>query len=54
MLYHSSIAIDFSVPGSGVFNFISFRAAMAVFVSLLISLWWGKGIINLLAPHAGG
>jgi hypothetical protein len=37
-----------------VFNFISFRAAMAVFVSLLISLWWGKGIINLLAPHAGG
>ncbi|HOZ40086.1 MAG: phospho-N-acetylmuramoyl-pentapeptide-transferase [Flavobacteriales bacterium] len=48
MLYHFFDAIDFSVPGSGVFNFISFRAAMAVFVSLLISLWWGQGIINLL------
>ena len=36
------------MPGAGVFNYISFRAAMAVFVSLLISLWWGKGIINLL------
>jgi phospho-N-acetylmuramoyl-pentapeptide-transferase len=31
-----------------VFSYISFRAAMAVFVSLLISLWWGQGIINLL------
>lgn len=48
MLYHFFEAIGFSVPGSGVFNYISFRAAMAVFASLLISLWWGQGIINLL------
>ena len=48
MLYHFFEAIGFSVPGSGVFNYISFRAAMAVVVSLLISLWWGQGIINLL------
>ncbi len=48
MLYHLFEAIGFSVPGSGVFNYISFRAAMAVFASLLISLWWGQGIINLL------
>ncbi len=48
MLYHVFEAIGFSVPGSGVFNYISFRAAMAVVVSLLISLWWGQGIINLL------
>jgi phospho-N-acetylmuramoyl-pentapeptide-transferase len=48
MLYHLFEAIGFSVPGSGVFNYISFRAAMAVVVSLLISLWWGQGIINLL------
>jgi phospho-N-acetylmuramoyl-pentapeptide-transferase len=48
MLYHFFEAIGFSIPGSGVFNYISFRAAMAVFASLLISLWWGQGIINLL------
>lgn len=48
MLYHLFDSIGYSIPGSGVFSYISFRAAMAVFVSLLISLWWGKGIINLL------
>ena len=48
MLYQLFQWLDGSVPGAGVFNYISFRAAMAVFVSLLISLWWGKGIINLL------
>lgn len=48
MLYHLFKAIDFSLPGSGVFNYISFRAGMAVFTSLLISLWFGKGIIRLL------
>ncbi len=48
MLYHFFDSIDFSVPGSGVFGYISFRAAMAVFVSLLISLWFGGGIIRLL------
>ena len=48
MLYHLFHWLGDSVPGSGLFNYISFRAALAVFVSLLISLWWGKGIINLL------
>jgi len=48
MLYQLFQWLDGSVPGAGVFNYISFRAAMAVFVSLLISLWWGQGIINLL------
>ena len=48
MLYHLFKAIDFALPGSGAFNFISFRAAMAVFASLIISLWFGKGIIKLL------
>jgi len=48
MLYHLFDSIGFSVPGSGVFSFISFRAAMAVFVSLLISLWFGGSIIRLL------
>lgn len=48
MLYHLFNWLGADVPGAGLFTFISFRAAMAVFVSLLISLWWGKGIINLL------
>ena len=48
MLYHFFDTIGRGAPGAGLFDFISFRAAMAVFVSLLISLWWGKGIINLL------
>jgi phospho-N-acetylmuramoyl-pentapeptide-transferase len=48
MLAHLIDLLGNSVPGSGMFGSISFRAAMAVFVSLLISLWWGKGIINLL------
>ncbi|MEO8067746.1 MAG: phospho-N-acetylmuramoyl-pentapeptide-transferase [Flavobacteriales bacterium] len=37
-----------SIPGSGLFNFISFRAALAVITSLVISFWFGKGIIKLL------
>ncbi len=48
MLYHLFDRFGADLPGAGLFGFISFRAAMAVFVSLLISLWWGKGIINLL------
>ncbi len=48
MLYHLFKAIDFAVPGSGAFNYISFRAGMALIVSLIISLWIGKGIIRLL------
>lgn len=38
--------LDF--PGAGVFQYISFRAAMALIVSLLISMVFGKRIINLL------
>lgn len=48
MLYHLFKAMDFSLPGSGAFNFISFRAGMALIVSLIITLWFGKGIIKLL------
>lgn len=38
----------FDVPGSGVFQYISFRAAMAIITSLLISLIFGKRIINYI------
>jgi phospho-N-acetylmuramoyl-pentapeptide-transferase len=36
------------MPGSGVFQYISFRAAMAVIFSLLFSLILGKRIIRIL------
>jgi phospho-N-acetylmuramoyl-pentapeptide-transferase len=42
------------IPGAGVFQFISFRAAMAVITSLLISLLTGKRIILLLQKKQVG
>ncbi len=39
---------EINVPGAGVFGYISFRAAMAAAVSLLISLTFGKRIISML------
>ena len=44
----------FNFPGAGVFQYISFRAAMAVIVSLLISLIFGKRIISFLAKKQVG
>ena len=37
-------AYDF--PGAGLFQYISFRAAMAIITSLLVSLVFGGKIIN--------
>ncbi len=48
MLYHIFDAFGRDIPGTGVMGYISFRAGIAVFVSLLISLWFGGGIIRLL------
>ncbi|RLD40361.1 MAG: phospho-N-acetylmuramoyl-pentapeptide-transferase [Bacteroidetes bacterium] len=42
------------VPGAGVFQYISFRAAMAVFTSLLISLIFGKSLIKFLQKQQVG
>jgi phospho-N-acetylmuramoyl-pentapeptide-transferase len=39
---------DLDFPGAGVFYFISFRASMAIILSLLISLLFGKYIIEVL------
>jgi phospho-N-acetylmuramoyl-pentapeptide-transferase len=39
---------QWGVPGAGVFQYISFRAALAVIFSLLISLLFGKKLINIL------
>jgi len=50
MFYYLFSFLDkqFDFPGAGVFQYISFRAAMALIVSLLISMVFGKRIINLL------
>ena len=36
------------VPGSGLFNYISFRSAMAIITALILSTLYGKRIIRLL------
>ena len=38
----------FSLPGAGMFQYISFRAAMAVITSLIITIVFGKPIIKYL------
>ncbi len=50
MLYYLFDFLDrkFDFPGAGVFHYITFRAAMALMLSLLISMVFGKRFINLL------
>jgi phospho-N-acetylmuramoyl-pentapeptide-transferase len=50
MLYYLFDYLDkhTELPGVGLFQFISFRAAMALIVSLLISMVFGKKIIQYL------
>ena len=56
MLYYLFTYLQeaFNLPGASVFQYISFRAAMAVIVSLLISLMFGKRIISFLAKKQVG
>jgi phospho-N-acetylmuramoyl-pentapeptide-transferase len=39
---------EFDIPGAGLFEYLSFRAAMAVLLSLIISIVYGKNIIAYL------
>jgi phospho-N-acetylmuramoyl-pentapeptide-transferase len=49
MLYYIFDYLDkFNFPGAGLFNYISFRAAMALLMSLFVSIFIGKRIINKL------
>ncbi|MBL7941944.1 MAG: phospho-N-acetylmuramoyl-pentapeptide-transferase [Flavobacteriales bacterium] len=50
MLYHLFTYLDerFDVAGTGLFNFISFRAACSIILSLVISLLFGKRLIRWL------
>lgn len=50
MLYYLFTYLDkhFNLVGAGVFNYISFRAALALITSLIISLVFGKRIIEYI------
>lgn len=51
MLYHFFQWLQneqIRIPGGGLFQFITFRAMLAVLLSLVITLVYGKKIINLL------
>lgn len=50
MLYHlfTWLQEEFHLPGSGLFQYISFRTAMAVIVSLLITTVFGSKLIGIL------
>jgi phospho-N-acetylmuramoyl-pentapeptide-transferase len=49
MLYYLFDYLErFDVPGAGLFQYISFRSAMTVIISLIISLFTGRRIIRFL------
>jgi len=55
MLYYLFDYLDkLNVPGAGLFDFISFRAALALITSLIISVVFGQKIINALRPQQIG
>ena len=55
MLYYLFDYLDsINFPGAGLFQFISFRAAMALITSLIVSIFFGKKIINLLRKQQIG
>ena len=50
MLYHLFRYLDeaYDLPGSGMFQYISFRAAAAIILSLLIVIIFGRSILDFL------
>ena len=50
MLYYlfEYLQITYDFPGAGLFQYISFRAALAIITSLLVSLVFGGKIINII------
>lgn len=56
MLYYLFEYLDktLDVPGTGVFQYITFRSGLAVLLSLLISTIFGKRIINFLRKQQVG
>jgi len=56
MLYYLFDYLDTSmdVPGTGVFQYITFRSGLAVLLSLLLSTIYGKRVINFLRNQQVG
>ena len=56
MLYYLFEYLDktMDVPGTGVFQYITFRSAIAILLSLMISTIYGKKIINFLRNQQVG
>ena len=49
MLYYLFNYLDqHNFPGAGVFNYVTFRAAVAIILALIISVWFGNGFIKML------
>ena len=50
MLYYlfDYLQSAYDLPGAGLFQYISFRASLAIITSLLVSLVFGKRIISLI------
>jgi len=56
MLYYLFEYLDktLNMPGAGVFQYITFRSALAVILSLLLSTIFGKRIITFLRNQQVG
>lgn len=56
MLYSIFRYLDeaYDIPGSGMFQYISFRSALAVILALLITIIFGRSIIRMLRRHQIG
>ncbi|MBX2844848.1 MAG: phospho-N-acetylmuramoyl-pentapeptide-transferase, partial [Saprospiraceae bacterium] len=50
MLYYlfDYLEQQYNFPGAGVFQYLSFRSAMAIILALIISMIIGRGIIKRL------
>ncbi|MBX9893226.1 MAG: phospho-N-acetylmuramoyl-pentapeptide-transferase [Chitinophagaceae bacterium] len=56
MLYHlfTWLHEQFNISGTGLFQYLTFRIAMAILLSLFIATVYGKRIINFLKNHQIG
>ena len=56
MLYYlfDFLERNYQVPGAGLFQFLSFRAAIAALISLLLSTLYGKRVIDFLSRQQIG
>ncbi|MBQ1253698.1 MAG: phospho-N-acetylmuramoyl-pentapeptide-transferase [Alistipes sp.] len=56
MLYSLFRLLDehYDLPGAGMFQYISFRSAVAIIIALLITIFFGRAIIRFLQRHQIG